>query len=68
MKKKINFSFSKNNLVYKPSNTSTFRKYIKNILNNRKYNKHLTKFQKNYYVENNDKTMINKEIILWILQ
>ena len=56
--KKINFSFSKNNLVYKPSNTSTFRKYIKNILNNRKYSKHLIKnFKKNYYIENNDKTM-----------
>lgn len=56
--KKINFSFSKNNLVYKPSNTSAFRKYIKNILNNRKYSKHLIKnFKKNYYIENNDKTM-----------
>lgn len=56
--KKINFSFSKNNLVYQPSNIYSFRKNIKDILFKNKNTKNFIKnFKKNYYSENNNKTI-----------
>ena len=61
--KKIDFSFSRNNLVYQPSNISDFKKSVKNILLRKKYTEYLIKnFKRNYYNENNNKTIkiINK--------
>ena len=61
--KKIDFSFSRNNLVYQPSNISDFKKNVKNILLRKKYTEYLIKnFKRNYYNENNNKTIkiINK--------
>ena len=61
--KKINFSFSKNSLVYQPFKVNNFKSIVNNVLQRKKYTNYLIKnFRRNYYSENNKKTikLINK--------